>query len=109
GGGGAADVYILPNPVVGNLSSFTPTITNLSYGAASSYANQIDNSNNEGYTMYVTLTGNPTPTFSVGLNNVGTSTVGAICTLVLTDQANGSAMSSTPVALDDLNCSGVLH
>jgi hypothetical protein len=109
GGGGAADIYILPNPVVGNISQFKPTITNLSYGATSSYANQTDNSNTEGYTMYVTPTGNPTPTFSVGLNNVGTTTIGAICTLVLTDQANGSAMSQIPVALDDLNCSGVLH
>lgn len=107
GGGGAADVYILPNPVVGNLSSFTPTITNLSYGGTSDYVTQTDNSNNEGYTMYVTLTGSPTPAFSVGLGNVGTSTEGVICTLVLTDQLNGSAMSSTPVKLNDLNCSGL--
>jgi hypothetical protein len=108
GGGGAVDVYILANPVIGNVSSNPVTVSNLAYGATSGYVNQTDNSSSQGgYTMYVTLAGNPTPTFSFALGNVGDSTEGALCTLVLTDQQNGSAISSIPVKLDDLNCSGL--
>jgi hypothetical protein len=109
GGGTPADIYILPNPVTCQIGAAgcTATISGLAYQSTSGYANQNYNSNGQGYTMYVTVAGNPTPVWTFPLSG-GSSSVGTIRTLVLTDGActgscGAGAMNTQPIILDDLN------
>jgi Domain of unknown function (DUF4397) len=109
GGGTPADIYILANPVTCQIgvAPCTATISGLAYQSTSGYVNQNYNSNGQGYTMYVTVAGNPTPVWTFPLSG-GSSSVGTIRTLVLTDGActgscSGGAMNTQPIILDDLN------
>ncbi|MFZ0799926.1 MAG: DUF4397 domain-containing protein [Terriglobales bacterium] len=110
GSGGAVDVYILanPNPVIPSSCSAAGVncIADLAYNATKPYVTLPYNSAGSGWQLIVTVTGSTTPYFNDPLPNVGSSAEGSICTLVLTDQANGTVMSSTFVPLNDLNCSG---
>jgi hypothetical protein len=104
GDGNAVDVYILPTGT--NATSCSPPncISNLAYKSASAYVTLPYNSNGNGWQLTVTRsTGNPTPYFNFSIATFGGASEGAICTLVLTDQQNGSNMSSLPVQLNDLN------
>jgi hypothetical protein len=98
------DIYILPNLVTCTLGSTgcTPAVSGLAYQSTSAYANQSFNSSGLGYTMFVTTAGSTTPVFNVGLT-AGSSSVGTICTLVLTDISGGGRMNDVPVVLSDLN------
>jgi hypothetical protein len=106
GGGQAVDVYILPNPVTCTLgtTNCTPAVTNLGFGSASNYVPISFNSGGSGWQMIVTVTGSTSPYFNDTLGNVGSTTVGAVCTLVLTDTQGGAQMNISPLKLNDLNC-----
>jgi len=105
GDGNAVDVYIIPTGTSVPSSCTEPNcISNLGYKGASKYEPLPYNSNGNGWEMIVTrVTGNPTPYFNFSIANFGSASEGAICTLVLTDQQNGTNMSSLPVQLNDLN------
>jgi hypothetical protein len=108
GTGAAVDIYILPNPAPcqPGSSGCTATISNLAYQGTSSYVTLPFNSAGQGWQMIVTVTtGNTTTYFNDTLGNVGAAAEGAVCTLVLTDQLNGAQMSTSPLKLNDLNCS----
>jgi Domain of unknown function (DUF4397) len=105
GGGSVPDVYIIPNPP-GNLPSCSPTngcVSGLAYQSVSPYINLPINTEGNGWQLVVTQTGNQGQLFSTTINGFGSSAEGAICTIVLTDQQNGSIMSSSPILLNDLN------
>jgi len=108
GSGGAVDVYILPNPSPCSPGSTgcTPTVSALAYTDTSSYITLPYNSEGNGWTLIVTVAGNPTPYFTDSIGGFGSSTLGAICTLVLTDIQDGSAMNKNPLVFQDLNASG---
>ena len=82
------------------------TIQNLAYQSSSGYVNVRYNSNpGGGFTVFVYTVGGGTPlippyTISVS----GSQTSAAVCTLVLTDNPNSSAMYPSPILLDDNNC-----
>jgi Domain of unknown function (DUF4397) len=102
------DVYIEQTPFTGNLGSQNgnpPQISALAYGAVSSYLTLPWNSNSEGWTIIVTSAGSTTPYngFDFSTGNFGGQTTESIRTVVLTDVANGSTMSTTPIVLTDLN------
>jgi hypothetical protein len=111
GGKGAADIYIIPNPnpvLPGSCAlAGIDCISNIAYQSASGYVTLPYNSAGSGWQMYVTLAGSPTPYFNVTLGNVGSASEGAICTLLLTDEQNGTEMSFAPLKLNDLNCSNL--
>jgi hypothetical protein len=101
---GAVDIYIIP---VGSNSPITPpaTITNLAYRSASSYVTLPYNSNivdGVNYTMSVTATGSTAPIFSQTLA-AGSSSAGAIRTLVLTDEQNIDQLNQRAIVLNDLD------
>ena len=96
--GGTVDVYILANPVNGGIQP-PATISGLAYTQASGYITLPFNSNNSGYTMYVTSTGTTNPIFSQNLS----SPTSSIRTLVLTDVANSSGLNTSAIELSDLN------
>jgi hypothetical protein len=96
--GGTVDIYILANPVNGGIQP-PATISGLAYTQASGYITLPFNSNNSGYTMYVTSSGTTNPIFSQNLN----SPTSSIRTLVLTDVANSSGLNSAAIELSDLN------
>jgi hypothetical protein len=102
----AVDVYILPNPVQGGLGTCSAPncIAGVAYQGTSTPTTLPYNSNGSGYTMYVTTSGGTNPIFSQNLS-VGSATVGAIRTLVLTDIQNGNPPGMNPQAiiLNDLN------
>lgn len=107
--GAAVDVYLLPNPnpCQPGSSGCTPTIAALSYQQTSSYVNLPFNSEGSSWQMIVTVAGNPNADYlNTTIGGFGSASEGAICTLVLTDQQNGSQMSAIPIALQDLNASG---
>jgi Domain of unknown function (DUF4397) len=107
GTGAAVDVYILPNPspCTPGSSGCAATVSNLAYQDTSNYVTLPFNSAGSGWQMIVTNgTGNTQAYFNDTLANVGSASEGAICTLVLTDQLNGSFMSTSPLKLNDLNC-----
>jgi hypothetical protein len=96
--GGTVDVYILANPVNGGIQP-PATISGLAYTQASAYVTLPFNSNNSGYTMYVTSSGTTNPIFSQNLS----SPTSSIRTLVLTDVANSSGINPSAIELSDLN------
>jgi Domain of unknown function (DUF4397) len=96
--GGTVDVYILANPVNGGIQP-PATISGLAYTQASGYITLPFNSNNSGYTMYVTSSGTTNPIFSQNLS----SPTSSIRTLVLTDVANSSGLNPSAIELSDLN------
>jgi hypothetical protein len=104
-GPSSVDVYIVP---VGSSGSITPpaTIANLAYRSVSSYVklpynpNSVDGAN---YTMFVTATGTTTPILLTQALSAGTSSEGAIRTLVLTDQQNIDQLNPLAIVLNDLN------
>ncbi len=102
-GPSAVDVYIEPTPFNGNLTS--PAISALSYTQTSSYVTLPWNSDGSGWTIIVTAAGSTTPYngFNFNTGNIGGQSTDAIRTLVLTDVANSSQMSTTPLVLSDLN------
>jgi hypothetical protein len=62
------------------------------------------NSNGMGYQMYLTTAGSTTPIFSGGQTiSAGSSSLGSIRTMVLTDISNGGSLNSQAIVLDDLN------
>jgi hypothetical protein len=103
----SVDVYILANPVIGSIGCPTncPTITALGATSTSNYVTLPYNSNGQGFQMYVTVSGNPTPLYSGGfsIGSVGGVSVGSIRTLVLVDVGGGGAMAENPIMLADLN------
>jgi len=108
GGGAAVDVYILPNPnpifpTNGCAAAAPNCIPDVSFQNASAYVTLPYNSSSGGWQMYVTLAGDPQPDFNATIGGFGSSSEGAICTLVLVDQQGGTSTSSTPIALNDLN------
>lgn len=102
------DIYILPNPnpCSPGANGCTPTVAALAYKSTSSYVTLPFSSAGSGWQMIVTMAGNPTPIINSTIGGFGSASVGAICTLVLTDQANVQQMSTVPIALQDLNASG---
>jgi len=100
---GSVDIWIEPfpdpNPIVP-----PAMIQNLAYQSASGYLNVAYNSGGGGFTMYVDTVGGGTRLITVPISVSGSQNSAAVCTLVLTDNANGSTMSSFPVLLDDNNC-----
>jgi hypothetical protein len=96
--GGTVDIYILANPVNGGIQP-PATISGLAYTQASGYITLPFNSDNSGYTMYVTSSGTTNPIFSQNLS----SPTNSIRTLVLTDFANNSGLNNSAIELNDLN------
>jgi len=111
-GPGSVDVYILqdsaPNTTCFGNPGCGATITSLpspvsSVNPVSSYATVPYNSLGFGYTLYVTVAGQPNPLFSGYSFTAGSVSLGSIRTIVLTDVAGGNAMSALPIVLSDLN------
>ncbi|MGD0470113.1 MAG: DUF4397 domain-containing protein [Terriglobales bacterium] len=111
GSGGAVDVYILPepNPCSPGIAGCTATIPNVASQTTSGYKMLPYNSEGNGWLLVVTeAPGSSIQWINQPLNGVGSATEGAICTLVLYDQAGGTHMSTTQTSkLNDLNCSGL--
>ncbi len=105
-GGGGVDIWIEPAPYPFAVQE-PATIQNLAYQSVSRYANVPYNpAPGEGFTVFVYTAGGGTQLFNRTFANINAaSNTAAVCTLVLTDNANGSTMSSLPVVLDDNNCS----
>ncbi|MGA2979723.1 MAG: DUF4397 domain-containing protein [Terriglobales bacterium] len=99
------DVYILPYPVTCDLGAgqCSAAVTSLAYQSVSTYATQNYNSGGGGFQMFVTVHGSTTPLFNFGPFSVGSSSVGSIRTIVLTDNSSGNGFSDSPIVLDDLN------
>jgi hypothetical protein len=104
----AVDIYILPNPVNCSLgsSNCTPAVSALAYQNTSGYVTQSFNSAGTGWQLIITVAGNTTPIINASIGKFGSASLGAICTLVLTDQQNVPIMNTTPMVLQDLNASG---
>jgi len=104
-GGGGVDIWIEPAPYPFAVKE-PATIQNLAYQSVSRYANVAYNqAPGEGFTVFVYTAGGGTQLFNRTFQNINASSnTAAVCTLVLTDNANGSTMSSLPVVLDDNNC-----
>jgi Domain of unknown function (DUF4397) len=105
-GPGSVDVYILANPVIGSIGcpANCPSITALGVTSTSDYKTLPYN--NLGYTMFVTVSGNPTPLpgWNGGFPLTGGQlALGTIRTVVLVDVGGGGAMSAQPLVLADLN------
>ena len=98
------DIWIKPTPYPFNPVTTPATIKDLAYQSSSGYVNVPYNSLNEGFTVFVYTTGGGTQLFNTNVNVSGGVNSAAVCTLVLTDNANGSTMSSFLVQLDDNNC-----
>jgi hypothetical protein len=103
-GPAAVDLYIVPvgttNPISGS-----PTIANVAYPSTSNYVTIPYNPNvvaGFNYTMYVTATGLTTPLITQNLA-AGSSSAGAIRTVVLTDEQNVNQLNQLAMILSDLN------
>ena len=101
----AVDIYIIP---IGSGNTLTPpaTIPNLAYRSTSSYAKLPYNPNvvnGANYTMFVTATGKTSPILLTQTLSAGSSSAGAIRTLVLTDQENVNQLNQRAIVLNDLN------
>jgi hypothetical protein len=104
-GPAAVDIYIVPvgttNPISGS-----PTIANVAYPSASGYVTIPYNPNfvaGVNYTMFVTATGTTTPILISQTLSAGSSSAGAIRTLVLTDEENVNQLNQLAMVLNDLN------
>ena len=106
GVGSTPDVYLVPNPA-GNLPTSCTTanfcLQGLAYQSAPGLLTLPINTQGNGWQLVVTQTGSLQQQFSTTITGFGSSAEGAICTIVLTDQQNGSQMSSVPILLNDLN------
>jgi len=105
-GPGHVDIYFIANPVTCSLGATDcgPAITGLAYQSTSTYVTLAYNSLGSGYQMFVTASGSTTPLFSGGQPIIaGGTSLGAIRTIVLTDQSGGGAMNSQALVLSDLN------
>jgi hypothetical protein len=104
-GGGGVDIWIEPAPYPFAVKE-PATIQNLAYQSVSRYANvPYNHATGEGFTVFVYTAGGGTQQFNYTFPNINASpNSAAVCTLVLTDNANGSTMSSFPILLDDNNC-----
>lgn len=101
----AVDIYIVP---AGSSGPLTPpaTIADLAYQSTSKYVTVSYNPSINGapnYTMYVTATGTTTPILLTQSLSAGTSSQGAIRTLVLTDQQNINQLNPLAIVLNDFN------
>jgi Domain of unknown function (DUF4397) len=99
------DIYIIP---VGSNTTIAPpaTITNLAYRSTSSYTKLPYNPNvvnGANYTMFVTATGTTSPILLTQTLSAGSTSAGAIRTLVLTDQENVNQLNQRAIVLNDLN------
>ncbi|MFZ0799925.1 MAG: DUF4397 domain-containing protein [Terriglobales bacterium] len=102
-GPSGVDIYIVP---VGGSVAPPATIANLAYTSTSSYVTLPYNSNivdGANYTMFVTATGTTTPILITQSLSAGTSSEGAIRTLVLTDQQNMDQLNPLAIVLNDFN------
>ncbi len=100
------DVYFIANPPPNGLPACAPPIciADLAYESTSAYVTlPINTSGGNGWQMIVTPTGTTSEYMNATIGNFGSSSEGAICTVVITDIQNGDQMSSTPLQLDDLN------
>jgi len=99
------DIWIEPTPYPFSLQGVKPTISALAYQSVSGYVNVSYNSNNnEGFTVFVYTAGGGTELFTFPVNVSGSVSSASVCTLVLTDNPNGSTMSSFLTVLNDNNC-----
>ena len=102
------DIWIEPAPYSSAVRQ-PATIRGLVYPTPSGYVNvPYNQAPGEGFTVFV-YTAEPgtavgTPLFNRTYNVNASPNSAAVCTLVLTDNANGSTMDSFPVPLDDNNC-----
>jgi uncharacterized protein DUF4397 len=99
------DVYIVP---IGSSGSLAPpaTITNLAYPSASKYVTLDYNSNRANganYTIFVTATGTTSPILLTQSLSAGTLGMGAIRTVILTDQQNIDQLNPLVIVLNDFN------
>lgn len=97
---GPLDIYIQQSQV----QDLTPpaTIGSLAYQETSKYLPEPYNINGGGYTVYVCAAGSTDPIFSQNIP-VGSSNVGSIRTLILTDQQNKDDLNPQFVILKDLH------
>jgi len=105
---GSVDIWIEPTPYNFSLSQ-PATIRDLAYQSASGYVNVSYNPDAEGFTVFVNTVGLGaevgTPLilpYAISVN--GSLSSASVCTLVLVDSPNSNSMS-TPILLDDSNCS----
>jgi hypothetical protein len=96
-GPGSVDVYIVPNPSVGDGGS--PAILGLAPGQQSSYFSGIFTGTSVGYNVIVTTSGSKNEIVN---QNYSPATQGII-TLVLVDNPTQTGMYPTPIQLNDLN------
>jgi hypothetical protein len=102
---GGVDIWIEPTPYPFSLQGVKPTISALAYQSVSGYVNVSYNSNNnEGFTVFVYRAGGGTELFAAAVSVSGSVSSASVCTLVLTDNPNGSTMSSFLTVLNDNNC-----
>jgi len=99
------DIYILP---IGTTGSLTPpaTMANLAYRSVSSYVTlpyNPNSANGANYTMFVTAAGTTTPILLTQSLSAGTSSTGAIRTVVLTDQENIDQLNQLAIVLNDFH------
>lgn len=100
---GGVDIWIEPAP--DPLPVKPPaTIQNLAYQSVSGYVNVSYNIGQGGFTVFVYTAGGGTELFNSQVNVSGSVSSASVCTLVLTDNPNGSTMSSFLVVLNDNNC-----
>ena len=103
---GAVDIYMVPVGSTPASRSATLIVSNLGYRSMSPYVVVDYNSNSAqgfNYTMFVTATGTTTPILITQSLTAGTSSAGAIRTLVLTDEENADQLDQRAIVLNDLN------
>ncbi|HKN71647.1 MAG TPA: DUF4397 domain-containing protein [Terriglobales bacterium] len=101
---GGVDIWIEPAPDAEGVTE-PATIRNLAYQSVSGYVKVSYNTNpGGGFTVFVYTAGGGTELFTFPVNVSGSVSSASVCTLVLTDNPNGSSMSSFLVKLDDNNC-----
>jgi hypothetical protein len=104
--GGAVDVYIAPNPPQGLGTKY---FSGLTYNNPSAYTyvtipyNSSVPNGQPNYTMFVTVAGTTTPILITQTLTAGSTSAGAIRTLVLTDQQNVDQLNQLAIVLNDLN------
>ena len=103
---GAVDIYMVPVGSNAGLTSATLIVSDLGYRSTSPYALVDYNPNSAqgfNYTMFVTATGTTTPILITQSLTAGSSSAGAIRTLVLTDEENVDQLDQRAIVLNDLN------
>jgi len=103
---GGVDIWIEPTPYPFAVKE-PATIQNLAYKSVSGYVKvSYNTAPGEGFTVFVYTAGGGTELFSntTAVTVSGSVSSASVCTLVLTDNPNGSAMSPFILKLDDNNC-----